>query len=470
MKMRSFDETAALHDICFVLNVNSRGWILEKICRVIESASGSVCFYLFSERNDKLSYPLPAARNYFFAHFALAVAVMKNYPDVKSANCFVWYTHPDLSKGVTKDDLVNLAAACTLVFTPCSLNRETLVEWGAQPNNIMVPLGGADPAHFQPKTRTGDGAIGFVGAYYERKQPEKMLEIAYAMPDKKVILVGPRAEDVENASLVWHHWERFQEFQSLPNVEYIEAHYDDFPQHYRSFDVYCSTSLLEGGPIPAIEAMMSNVVPVISDTGFARDIISHGRNGYIFHPSSASEDIISLIRQALANTETDIAASAARFSWEEFGSAIWRGIRGDIQRDQKVSFHESTSAARYLTRGFHPVEQRGVWMRAAEAELTLPVAENFEPKEIEFFLWIPAEGGETSVTMQFYVGGKLAATHEVTARAATYRIPVNAGYLTDRRVFRVRIETSRLFKKEDWPSNATEKRSLGAKIGWVRVR
>jgi glycosyltransferase involved in cell wall biosynthesis len=276
-KPRRFDEASAAFDVCFIVNVNSRGWILEKICKIIEDASGKVCYYLFSERNDKLSAPLPKARNYVFAHFALCYFTMLRHPEVLSGNCYVWYTHPDLKKGMTQSDMVDMANLCTHVFTPCSHNRDTLAEWGADPSNISVPLGGADPAQFTAKTRSGKGAIGFVGAYYPRKQPEKMLEIARLMPDQKIILLGPRPDDVENTGILWHNWDRLAEFTALPNVEYVEADYPEFGAWYQKFDVYCSTSLLEGGPIPAIEAMMGNVMPVISDTGFARDIIEHGR-------------------------------------------------------------------------------------------------------------------------------------------------------------------------------------------------
>jgi glycosyltransferase involved in cell wall biosynthesis len=465
-----FDETAALYDICFVLNVNSRGWILEKICRVIERASGGICFHLFSERNDDLSYPLPAARHYFFAHFALGVTVTRKHPEVLAANSFVWFTHPDFSKGVTKEDIVRLAGACTAVFTPCSANRFMLAEWGAAPETISVPLGGADPASFRPKTRTGQGSIGFVGAYYERKQPARMLEIARLMPEQEILLVGPRPQDVENPLLAWPNWPGFAEFRALPNVRYVEAAYDEFPQWYQRLDVYCSTSLTEGGPIPAIEAMMSNVMPVISDTGFARDIVAHGSTGYIFDPAAPAAEIVALIRRALADTTTDVAAAAAAFSWDSFGQAIWRTMRGDVRLGQKVQLQDRGSAPRYLARGFHPPEARGVWTRAPVSELLVPVEPGARPSGLVLYLWAPAETAAEPLLVTFHLGDRQAAAAEVGPTPKAVPVPLGPADVDAAGCIRLSIRTSRLVSPADRAPGASEKRNLGVKIGWFELR
>ncbi|WP_439549995.1 glycosyltransferase [Falsiroseomonas sp.] len=471
----TFDETAALYDICFVLNVNSRGWILEKICRVIERASGAVCFYMFSETNDRFSYSLPPARNYFFAHFALAATALRKYPEARSANCFVWYTHPDLSKGVTKAELAELADSCTAVFTPCSLNRDTLVEWGAKAGNISVPLGGADPADFRPKIRDGKGAVGFVGAYYERKQPAKMLALARMMPEQSFILVGPRAEDVENASLLWHNWRHFAEFTALPNVRYVEAAYDEFPRWYAEFDVLCSASSLEGGPIPAIEAMMCNVVPVISDTGFARDIIVHGSTGHIFPVDATPEEIVPLIRAGLADTTTDIAAAAANFSWDSFGRQIWSEIRGEVALGETIGLDNMARAIRYLSRGFHLPESRGVWTRARTAELMVPLKRDARPTVLELYAWAPPEVGEAGAPVSFFVNGHQVHQQVVTPRAVTISLPIGAlppggAPGTPGDAIRVLIQAERLILPSDRPAGSRERRSLGIKLGWFRAR
>lgn len=467
-----FDESATIYDICFVMNVNSRGWILEKICRIIGNRSDQVCYYLFSERNDRLSEPLPRARNYVFAHFAIAWFTMKNHPEVFSGNRYVWYTHPDLTKGMTMGDVVDMARACTHVFTPCSKNRDVLVSHGIAPSHVSVPIGGADPENFRPKRRTGQGAVGFVGAYYARKQPDRMLELAQLLPHLQFILLGPAAEGLDNKGLLWTNWPRFSEFVALPNVSYVEAEYEDFPEWYAKFDVLCSTSLLEGGPIPAIEAMMSNVIPVLSDTGFARDIIEPGRNGFIFPVDASATEIAPLLERAMAMTDVDVAADAALMSWDHFGSTIWDQILPPLKPGQLVELSVPEDARRYLSYGFHPTEARGVWMRAHRAQIELPVAADVTPEAVELFVWAPGFIGEAQVSAKFSVNGGGIREEQIGTHPKIVRLPVPPLAMDEiscRKYIRIEITLDRSLRARDWDTKSSESRNLGLKLGWCRV-
>lgn len=459
------DEQGIIYDICFVLNVSARGWILEKICRIIERASGKLCVFMFSERNDRLSAPLPRARNYFFSHFSICYFTMQSYPEVWAANRYVWYTHPDFNKGITQDGLVEMIDNCTHVFTPCSHNRDTLLEWGARGDNISVPLGGADPAAFTPHKRTATGAVGFVGAYYERKQPEKMLQIARDMPDRTILLLGPRPQDVDNVGMLWRNWRAFEDFLALPNVRYIEAEYVDYPTLYGEMDVLCSTSSLEGGPINVVEALMSNVMPVVSDTGFARDLIEHGRNGFIFPVDAPSEAIVPLIRQALADVETDIATESVRYSWENFGREIWNVIKGGVQLNREVPLSTPEAGVRHLTSGFHRPEQRGAWTRSLDCEFRLSPAEGeAEPTEAVIFAWTAADG-EDKVNVEAFIEGVPAGEFSVggSPQRFTMLLPAQRDARSE---FRVHLKADRFCPK----MAETETRRLGIKIGWIMLR
>jgi glycosyltransferase involved in cell wall biosynthesis len=82
-------------------------------------------------------------------------------------------------------------------------------------------------------------------------------------------------------------------------------------------DIFVSTAKLEGGPIPLVEAMMCNVVPVASKTGFAPDLIIHGENGFMFDINSSVETICELIEQAY-KVKTDVRKTVEKLSWENF--------------------------------------------------------------------------------------------------------------------------------------------------------
>ena len=109
--------------------------------------------------------------------------------------------------------------------------------------------------------------------------------------------------------------------QALPNVEYVEAPYEDYPGLYARMDVLLSPSRLEGGPIPVIEAMMSNIVPVATRTGFCPDVIRDGENGFLFDAGASAVHIAALIERAYA-LPADVRAGVEGLSWRAFAARL----------------------------------------------------------------------------------------------------------------------------------------------------
>jgi glycosyltransferase involved in cell wall biosynthesis len=67
--------------------------------------------------------------------------------------------------------------------------------------------------------------------------------------------------------------------------------------------------------------MMSNAVPVASRTGFAPDLIEHGKNGYVFDLDAPAERIAALIEKAF-ELEGDVRETVEQYSWDAFSSAV----------------------------------------------------------------------------------------------------------------------------------------------------
>jgi glycosyltransferase involved in cell wall biosynthesis len=80
--------------------------------------------------------------------------------------------------------------------------------------------------------------------------------------------------------------------------------------------------VLEGGPIPLLETMMCNAVPVASRTGFAPDLIRHGENGFLFDVEAGASTIAPLIDSAFALDDTDVRATVLDYSWDRFAQRI----------------------------------------------------------------------------------------------------------------------------------------------------
>ncbi|QIK78072.1 glycosyltransferase family 4 protein [Sphingomonas piscis] len=270
-------------DWAFMVHEKSRGWILDAISREIGSrqpASWQVVYYPAAP---------PPTKNYFFSHHSLfETFVARESEMLADAKIFVWYTHPRIE---TPESIARLLVAfdrATKIIFTCESNRQVWLDRGLPEEKTVVILGAADPQLFQYHARSGSGVVGLSSAFYERKNPDVLLEVIKRLPHRQFLLLGRN----------WNQYALFEEMLSLSNFTYKTARYSEYGKIYSDFDVFLSISRLEGGPIPLIEAMMSNAVPVASRTGFAPEIIRHGQNGFLFDTDADAGTIADLIESA----------------------------------------------------------------------------------------------------------------------------------------------------------------------------
>ncbi|MEH1788324.1 MAG: glycosyltransferase family 4 protein [Nostoc sp.] len=301
-KLLGDSSPAKLYDLVFVIN-DAKGWILEGICREIATYFPGDYFFAYSLAD------LPQAKAYFFAHYSFLPIALKQNPILWQSKLLVWYTHPK-DIGRSNEELIYTLNQTTKVICTCSQFAELINSQGVNRQQTTFILGGADPKIFQPHQRS-NGTVGFCTAYYLRKSPDMIFNIIKLMPHRKFILLGRN----------WDQYERFEELLALPNLSYIQAAYADYPKYYAQMDIFVSASKLEGGPIPLIEAMMCNIVPVASKTGFAPDIINHGQNGFLFDTDSPYQVVCDLIEQAF-DIQTDISKTVENLSWEKFSLQV----------------------------------------------------------------------------------------------------------------------------------------------------
>jgi glycosyltransferase involved in cell wall biosynthesis len=181
---------------------------------------------------------------------------------------------------------------------------------------VTTVLGAADPDIFRPHER-GSGVVGMVSAYYPRKSPERLISLVRAMPDTPFLLVGRG----------WRESASSDDLVDLHNLEIVEAPYSDYPSYYTKMDVFVSVSSLEGGPIPLIEAMMSNAVPVVTRTGFAPDIVTNGINGFLCDVDVSTTDLVGLVREGL-RFGGEIHHTVHHLDWERYARFLSRELEG----------------------------------------------------------------------------------------------------------------------------------------------
>ena len=294
-------------DWAFIVDEKGRGWILDAICREIGSRqpdSWQVAYH------PSLSAP---AKNLFFSHYALLLkydAEGRLDRLVDGTSVFVWYTHPREEDPVAVAKLLLAFEKVTKVIFACESNRRVWLDRGLAEEKAVVVLGAADPELFRSHER-GRGLVGLSSSFYERKNPDCLLELVKLLPHRDFLLLGRK----------WNQYARFEELRALANFSYRSAPYREYPAIYETFDVFLSMSTLEGGPIPLVEAMMSNAVPVASRTGFAPDLIQHGKNGFIFDLDASAETIAEMIEDAFT-LPGNVRETVERYSWDNFSRAI----------------------------------------------------------------------------------------------------------------------------------------------------
>ncbi|MEM7011037.1 MAG: glycosyltransferase [Verrucomicrobiota bacterium] len=296
-------------DLVFVLFKDAKGWILEAICREIAERYPGTCEFHDSASN------LPMAKAYFFAHYGFFPPCLKYNPQLWNAKTLVYYTHAK-ELDISNSELIYALNQCTRVVNMCSMSERQLFSEGVREKKLTHVVGAADPDFLKPHER-GDGAIVISSAYYGRKRPELILELSSLLPNRNFLLIGRS----------WNEFDRFAEIEAAENIEYVETAYENYPALYERADVYVSSARLEGGPIPLLETMMCNIVPVASRTGFAPDVIEHGRNGFLFDIDAPASAIAELVEAAYSLTG-DISDAARKYSWDNFASRIHQLAQG----------------------------------------------------------------------------------------------------------------------------------------------
>lgn len=300
------DEYAQKKLIVVAPPAHLHGWALDAICRtIVDCAPAGEAEMVVSDAED-----FPVADAYFFSHVGFFRDILLRHPWIGSRHNLVFFTHPEEKYGLTREVTAFLLRKADVVVSMSHLFVDGLVRNGVTRSSIGIATVGADPSLFCSHVR-GTGRIGVCSAYRPRKAGERLVEIVRAMHDREFVLCGRH----------WREWSDFPILDNLPNFTYVELPYSQYPEFYQGLDVFLSVSNLEGGPVPLVEAMMSNVVPVASRTGIAPDIIDHGRNGYLFDVDAPVSVIADLIGEA-SDLSSDVRPSVEHLTWQRFGLQI----------------------------------------------------------------------------------------------------------------------------------------------------
>ena len=169
-----------------------------------------------------------------------------------------------------------------LVCSGCISNSENTTRFNPF-IKYVIPLG-TDLTEFfpDPENKTSFPSILFVGALDGRKRGRLLIdwfvrEIRPRHPDAKLHFVGPQGPTIEGVA--------YHTGLSRPELAVL----------YRSAWVYASPSSYEGFGLPYVEAMASGTPVVATPNPGSKEILDHGRFGYLAKDEEFAERINTLL-------------------------------------------------------------------------------------------------------------------------------------------------------------------------------
>lgn len=264
-------------------------------------------------------YPkwLPKAKSYFFSYPTLFAAFAEN-PRISRA-AIVLYTHneqPELGSDREQVTLLNKAFS---VHFFSSIDATRLVANGLHEEKVRIVNGAIDldlpsgSLEWQQRQKL----ILLASKFGPRKGAEKLPELVNLLEDWNFLILG-------------RGWDEFLEKNGLrkkSNFDYKLLSKESRNVWFPNARVFLSLSNLEGGPIPLLEACHTGSVPVVSDTGFARDVLGEFCEQHIFPIEAEPIQISHLIRSA-QDPRNNFRNKVSIFTWDRLA----RILQEDIQK------------------------------------------------------------------------------------------------------------------------------------------
>jgi glycosyltransferase involved in cell wall biosynthesis len=290
----------SVETITYVARESDKNWIFgAKVRRLAKHSKLKASTYFHDGLRD-----LPDSDGYFFVFHQYFYRAMRHNPQILNKKNIVMYTHPNFTFSYSKTHVIWCLNKAHKVICLNSTVQKELIDAGLQADKTELIHIASDPDFFYPHERT-TGSVGFCSAFSDRKNPEMIFNLVKYMPERQFYLIGR----------YWNRYEKYEELISFPNFTYFDNEdYSRYPDLYNKIDIFVSPSFLEGGPVPVLEAMLSNCFPIVSDTGFGSDVIQHGVNGFVFDTDEDPPLVMEYIKEADTKT-IDVRATALQHSW-----------------------------------------------------------------------------------------------------------------------------------------------------------
>ena len=295
-------------DLGIVISTGHRKWAIGELAKTLNSSfsRSSIIEIPQSRREARSIYGYirwPKKSFYLFMHHALALQSWDKGWIKEGSHYGIRYTH----ESIEIENSLNVFLNACFITVENSQSRFDLIRKGLSAEKVFVLPHPIEVDKFStldlPKTRD----VIFVSSFYQRKNPDLILEVISRNPSLTFTILGKG----------WNKWEKFPHLVSLDNFKYMSFSYTDYPQVLGSHRIFCSLSLIEGGPVPLIESLAAGLKVVTTDTGHVRDVLSHPRRYNILSHGANSQEVSISLKEALCDVSQD-RIDVTRFDFQNY--------------------------------------------------------------------------------------------------------------------------------------------------------
>ncbi|MEI8242486.1 MAG: glycosyltransferase family 4 protein [bacterium] len=225
-----------------------------------------------------------------------------------------------------------LARAARIVANSAEMRRDFIRHRGPALERIRVLYNGIDAEQFRPGLPTGfrdqvgvppeDVLVGITSRLAPDKGQETFLraaaQVAGAEPRVRFVIVGDDAIFSDNRDYV-SSLKHFVAEQGLAERVIFAGFHADMAEVYSGLDVLVNAAWREAFGMVVVEAMACGKVVVGTDAGGIPEIITHGRDGFLFPPrddQKLAEILLDLVRRP--DLRQSIGAAARQTVEEKF--------------------------------------------------------------------------------------------------------------------------------------------------------
>jgi glycosyltransferase involved in cell wall biosynthesis len=300
---------------------NFQGWILDALAK--ESAMAihapiNINYIPVSRREIrslnalKAKYFPKANGNNLFFHHRTFLEVNKRV-SLEGARNRVMLTHFD---DVNQSrELLMRSSLISKLFVMNNSLREALLGAGFPVDKLQVTPGAVDRNLFFPSSSSysKDSYFLFSGDCKPRKNPSYVEWIILSFPEYRFVIHGKGWRAFNHGSLA-----------RLPNLEIVDFSFSKQGGIHRGASALISVADNEGGPMAILEALASGTPVIATNTGFAKDLITH-ENGFIISEDLDREGwrnrLVELLKMKDAVYNKDLLEG--KFTWSKLGADFY---------------------------------------------------------------------------------------------------------------------------------------------------